>query len=244
MIRLVPLGAWCRTAHQTRVYAETREDVSAATLPYDWMITSFAALRRTLDPDFDPYSVLQPEHAGVSQFQSGICNTTGIIFHHAISPNQLQRIGTLAPGDILPDTEAAQQLVQSSRERFQHTYQTLNGLKSETGPLVFVRWQRFGHPDVEFSEAFEGETPETLSAAIAAFLGHDDFHLLVVQTERAPSGGVIANPVAAFETDARVITARIRERPGWNGRKSPNFRGDEPSWRTLFNRALDNWGLG
>lgn len=244
MIQLVPLGSWCRTAHQTRTYAENRTGILAGTFPYDWMITSFDALRNTLNRDFDPNTILQPGRTSVSRFNSGVCENSGIIFHHAMGPNQLQKVAELAPGDKLPDSPESLSLMERSRNRFLHTHRRLDALKTQEGPLVFVRWQRSGHPDKAFPEVFEGETPDTLSSLIAAYLGHDDFYLGIVQTQiEGQAKDPVPNPIMTFEAEGRIISARLRERPGWNGDGTANFRGDEPSWTAFFDRAFETWGL-
>ena len=241
MIQLVSLGAWCRPAHQIRVYSETRENVQAGAFPFDWTITSFAALRRVLDPDFNPDDLLHPGHTRVSQFGSGVCTRSGVVFHHAMGKAQLQKLGALAPGDSLPDAPEALDLMRKSRERFLHTHKRLARLKTQPGPTVFVRWQRQGHPDAKFPEAFE---EETLWQAISGYLGHADFRLLIVGTEQHPNQPTpIAAPIAAFDRQDRIAIGRVRERPGWNGTGNDRFQGDEPSWAALFDKALDAWAI-
>lgn len=244
MIQLVSLGAWCRPAHQIRVYSEAREDVQAGAFPFDWTITGFAALRRVLDPAFDPKDVLQPGHTRVSQFGSGVCTTSGILFHHAMGAKQMQALGTLGPGDPLPDTPEAEALMRKARERFQHTHKRLAALKTSPGPTVFVRWQRHGQAPEKFPDAFEGETPDRLWQAIADYLGHENFHLLIVRTEQSPNQtDALADPVAALGAQGRIATGCVRERPGWNGSGDGKFHGDEPSWSALFDQALKAWNL-
>lgn len=244
MIQFVSLGSWCRTAHQARSYAENREGIRAGSFPYDWTITSFNALCNTLQQEFMPDCVLQPGQVSVSRFNSGTCENSGIIFHHALGPMHLRKIANLNPGDMLPETPESLSLLEKSRDRFLHTYHNLELLKSGSEPLVFIRWKRRGHPDPEFPEAFENETPEALFRVLATYLGRENFYLLVVESQiQNGVRNVITDPIAAFQANERIITAKILERRGWNGDGSSRFQGDEPSWTILFDRALQTWGL-
>lgn len=108
--------------------------------------------------------------------------------------------------------------------------------------LVFIRWQRGGHPDRQFPDAFEGESSEALAAIIERFLGHRRFGLLVVTTQTAPPEiREIADPIRKFETSGRIIESTILERKGWNGDLTDDFRGDEVSWTVLLDQAARVW---
>ena len=240
--RLISLGAWCRPAYQLSAYADSRTGFEASAYPFDWTITSFRALSHCLDPGFSPESMLQPGNTRVSFAGSGMCDTSGLIFHHAISPEALSTLGAYAPGDRLPEIEGIRQVREASLSRFLHTFRRLQTLQQDSARLVFVRWQRAGHPDRRFATAFEGETEEALLSVIERFLGHDRFRLLIVRSQ-IKNGHVneISEPVRDFRTNGAAISCNILERRGWNGDLTNSFKGDEHSWRTALDQALAVW---
>lgn len=219
-VRLVSLGAWCRPAHQLRVHAGAQPHCAAPSGPFDWTITPFAALRACLDPGFDPGTVLAPGAVAVSHVGSGLCRNSGLIFHHAIAPRVVVAAGPLHPGDPLPDDGPVRAAVAEARDRFRHVFARLSVLRRTTDRIVFLRWQRQGHPDARLPAAFAGESPAVLRQALEGFLGHGGFHLLTMRSE--------------------ILTDR-RKRRGWNGDQTDSFKGDEHSWGAALERALGLW---
>ncbi len=236
---MISLGAWCRPAYQIGCFAEKRSDVVGLKGPFDWTITSFRSLANCLEPGFDPTSVLDTGQVVASFAKSGMCTQSQMIFHHEMAPATMAELGSFDPGDVIPQSRALKRLVKHTRGRFAHTYRTLSALQGNAGPILFVRWNRHGHPDDQYPQAFEGESADGLLGALETFLGHDRFHLLtlesdIIEGQREP----ITDPITRFEGEGRILSCTIRERLGWNGNQERNFRGDELSWQAAFERAL------
>jgi hypothetical protein len=241
----VSLGAWCRPAHNLRLYARQSERFEFISGPFDWTITSFRALRICFSEGFEPGDVLPEENILVSFAHSGMCGRTGLVFHHALDPVSLGKTGSFSPGQKLPVGGAAHGLIDEARSRFIHTFGKLKSLRESGSRTVFVRWKRFGHPDESFAEVFEEETNEDLMACLRCFLGHDEFYLLTLTSEIIPDRReMISNPLLEMKVESdRSVSCKIRERKGWNGAQSNNFKGDEHSWRSALDAASQAWSL-
>lgn len=241
-LRLVSIGGWCRPAHQIRVWAEGRSEFEAPASPFDWTITPFSALQTCLAPDFDPRKILASDQCVVSFAGSGMCQRSELVFHHDIPPAALEPIDGLDHGDVLPDTDQMSELRHKARYRFAHTMDRLKDDAATSDGLIFIRWQRGGHPDRQFPAAFEGESSHALAALIERFLGHQRFGLLVVTSETvSPENADIPDPIRRFRQSGRIIESTILERKGWNGDMTNDFRGDEISWSVLLDRAVSTW---
>jgi hypothetical protein len=57
-VKLLPIGAWCRTAYQARRFAETDARFSCASAPFDWTITPYSSLQKVLSQEFDARETL------------------------------------------------------------------------------------------------------------------------------------------------------------------------------------------
>ena len=241
LLRLVSLGAWCRPTHQIAVCARARPDVQAVKGPFDWTVTSFRALQTCLDAGFDPGQVLGDDGIICSHSRSARCTCSGLVFQHAIPPDALAGVGQFAAGDRIPLAEGLRPVVEAARGRFRHTFGAFGALRSGGAPILFVRWQRQGHPDVAFPEAFAGETPDSMRTALTGFLGHDRFHVLSVSSRITPDRTApFPDPIVAYSTRGRFTRCVIRERKGWNGDQSNSYRGDESSWRAALDRAISD----
>jgi len=225
---LVPIGAWCRTAFQIRQFVQAK-GLSSQAFPFDWTITPFSALNSIFAPQYDPLSALRPEAVGTSQFASAQDQLSGLVFHHDL-PRWTPNVG----GDYRADDLAR------ARSRFIHTFSNLLALRESPGRLGFVRWQRAGHPDPQFPEAFDGESVGELHALIGRFLGNNDFSVLVVRTRSLEPGTQAPDdPVAAFKTIGPDCEAIILERSGYDGEGDRNdFRGDHRSWEALLEKFV------
>lgn len=245
MITMIPIGAWCRVAHQVKLYCKEKAGLSSASLPFDWTITSFAALKTVLDPTFDPASILPIDRSVVSFAGSAQCDQTNIIFHHALPPNFIQQVGSFSVGDSIPSDVSSGPKFNDVRGRFVHTFNHLRTIAHQSVTPIFVRWIRKGHPDHQFPFAFEGETPETLYALLDNFIGHKPFFLVVVTSHELDPLDVKAVPqIESVTVNPAILTCRLDERRGWNGDGTNDFRGDEASWRALFDLVFQHWTLG
>lgn len=239
-VQIVSLGAWCRPAFQVRRYAEAHPATAVAiTGPFDWTVTPFAALRACLAPGFVPQGVLASGQCRVSVLASAACNTSGVIFHHALPPDRLREMGLSGrdrPIPVQADFDAA---AADARGRFAHTFRNLTGLRDAQGHVLFVRWQRKGHPDHQLPDAFDGETDAAMLALLAGFLGHDRFHLLtVVSRTTAERRAEFRKPLIDVVQAGRALTCHLDERAGWNGDQTANFRGDDHSWTAALDAAM------
>lgn len=244
VVKLVSLGGGCRPAHQIRVFAAETPVVEAPSFPFDWTITSFDALKVCLAPDFDIDRMLRDDQLKLSFARSGQCGDTNLIFHHAIENRLFSAFSDVQSGDEMPRNAEIDHFVTQARDRFRHTYDRFRACRESDDHFVFVRWQRLGIPDAEYPQAFAGETPEGLCNLLEAFVGKGRFKLLLVTTQLVPGAASnIPEPLVRLDADGPLIAATIRERKGWNGDQSNDFRGDEPSWRRLLTEALQRWDL-
>lgn len=234
LAHLVAIGAWCRAAYQIKRYSEGNIDFERSSYPFDWTITSFRSLRACLSLEFDPTDILGSEGIISSFAGSGQCASTGLIFHHSLQPSVIRELGFFPEGTVIPFKDD-QDVVLNARTRFAHTYAKLLALRDIRTPLVFVRWQRFGMPDVKAPEVFEGESADALVAVLSEFLGHENFRLLTVQSRVDTSAtGPIADPIRSKSEYGCVTQYAITERFGWNGQANKGYRGDDHSWTALL----------
>ncbi|MCO4848613.1 MAG: hypothetical protein KC448_11660 [Yoonia sp.] len=241
--KIISIGGWCRPAFQIKRHFLSRDGFQAMNGPFDWTVTSFAALQNCLSANFAPETMLDNDRLRISFAGSGMCATTGLIFHHAIGRKQLNDIGQFSVGQQLKVNAETVDLISVARERFIHTYLTLKSLRDHDGQIVFVRWQRQGHPDRRFAEAFEGENLATMTATLSEFLGHSGFRFLTVTSDITRGvTGPFADPVLEFETNGAGFNCRLQERMGWNGDQTSNFKGDDHSWSMALDRMVGALG--
>lgn len=237
--RLVSLGAWCRPAYQLNSFAERHDFVEAGAYPFDWTVTKYASLKQCLSSQFNTDLVLRDGHITASEYKSGVCDTTGLIFQHALSRAALTEVLNVKVGEKIDVTGEAKPLVEDARGRFSHTFQRLLRLKQHFDGIVFVRWRRMGHPDGQLPDAFDAESNESLAALVEDFLQHRNFFLLSVESQyTADRKHEFRRPVERFSVNGNIAECLIHERKGWNGDQSKNFRGDEHSWSAALTRAL------
>ena len=235
---LIPLGAWCRTAYQVNAFKKSN-DIKTASFPYDWTITPFKALESTLNNEFEPFSILRYDNVERSRFGSLVDTKTNIIHHHDFPAAKLKLLEETAGINDkgLPLELYKTDLLDNAKSRFCHTYKNLTLLKKEQKRLLFVRWQRSGHPDRQLPTAFENENILSLSTIIEGFLGHDNFSILIVKsktiTEDLPE-----ITITEYNREERGVTPTIIERKGFNGDGTNSFKGDEVSWRALLTKFV------
>ncbi|NDV91696.1 hypothetical protein GTH32_10925 [Alteromonas sp. 345S023] len=235
---LIPLGAWCRTAYQVNEFKKNN-DIETTSFPYDWTITPFSALKSTLNSEFDPYSILRYDVVERSELGSLVDTRTKIIHHHDFPATKLKLLEEIAGVNDkgLPFELYKTDLLDNAKSRFCHTYKNLEFLKKEQKRLLFVRWQRSGHPDRQLPNAFENESILSLSTIIKGFLRHDNFSILVVKSKTI-IGDLPENIITEYNREEFGVTATIIERKGFNGDGTNSFKGDEVSWRALLTRFV------
>ncbi len=241
-LQLMSLGGWCRPAHQIHHFAARHPNtITPLRGPFDWTITPFTALQACLAPGFTPQAkVLQPGRCHVSVLASGACRTTGVIFHHRLEPVTMRALGYDKLDTPIPVSEAFDAIAADARGRFAHTYRHLSLLKDHPGDILFVRWRRQGHPDEHLPTAFAGETEARLMRMLRRFLGHRRFHLLTIVSHITPHRTApFDDPILLWRRRGRSLTCHLRERAGWNGDQTQNFKGDEHSWDVALQVAVD-----
>lgn len=237
---LVPIGSWCRTAFQVRTFLEMQGGKSVS-YPFDWTITSFSALQNTLQKDFDPAKVLLPKDLQLSKVGSIIDTKTGIIHHHDFLPKVIADFRNSEGG--LSAQFFASGLIEEARGRFIHTYENLMKLRKYKGKIGFVRWQRFGDPDRQFPSVFEGENLGTLKSTLSKFLESENFSILLVKTNIVPNEIYSDDIYLSYQSNEYGVEALIKERMGFNGDGTKNFKGDSTSWHSLLKRFVDEQNI-
>jgi hypothetical protein len=240
-LQVMSLGGWCRPAHQIHHFAAQHpHTITPLRGPFDWTITPFTALQACLVPGFVPQTtVLQPGRCHVSTLASGACSTTGVIFHHRLEPKVMRALGHDQLDMPIPSAPQFDAVAADARGRFAHTYRHLSQLKDHPGESLFVRWRRQGHPDEHLPSAFAGETEARVMRSLRRFLGHKRFHLLTIVTHVTPQHtDPFDDPVQSWRRRGRSLTCHLRERAGWNGDQTSNFKGDEASWDAALQQAV------
>jgi len=237
---LIPIGSWCRAAYQTNEFVKAR-GAKPSSFPYDWTITPFAALKITLDINFNPAEILRVGNLSISKFGSVTDESTQLIHHHDFTPHQMEKLKKISTPDDkgIPCALYDSDLIDKAVNRFSHTYQHLEALKDCDQKLSFVRWNRYGHPDPQIPHVFEGESITSLSELIGNFLSHGNFSLLTVTTKYI-SGELPRDPIAKYDQSNHGISSTILERKGFNGDGTNNFRGDTVAWNKLLSRFVEN----
>ncbi|MDV6344306.1 DUF1796 family putative cysteine peptidase [Nitrosomonas sp. Is37] len=243
---LIPIGSWCRTAYQVRVFLE-KNDIKSSSYPFDWTITPFSALQNTLKKGFTPDQVLQHEDLALSKFGSIADRKTNLIHHHDFPPKTISSYGN---GKLrkIPSELFASDLIEKAQGRFIHTYENLLKLRNCNGKIGFVRWHRTGHPDPKLPDAFEGENLATLTALLSNFLEHDNFSILLIKTVIVQNELSENDIIVSYLPDSLGggVSAIIKERKGFDGDGTNNFKGDTVSWHHILTQYIneENINLG
>ena len=238
MSNVIPIGSWCRAAYQVNAFKGSL-GVEKVSYPFDWTITPFSALKNSLSPDFDLSKVLLSKSVEISKFGSVHDLYSDIIFHHDLEGSHVEY--HKLDKRIVERTFEQHSVVCDTVGRFTYTMDNLKKLKGESD-LMFVRWQREGHPDSQLEEAFVDENIFTLTDVLSNFLGHNLFKVLVVESKTVKNDyeGVSYELVQ----HALGATAVVYERKGFNGDGTNDFRGDEKAWQPLLNDAYRRLIIG
>ncbi|WP_300319062.1 hypothetical protein [Idiomarina sp.] len=234
-MKIVPIGAWCRTAFQVNEFKESN-GIAPKAYPFDWTITPFLALEKSLIPFFNPGNVLQ--RASINKFGSVTCEDTHILFHHALSNNVVRKELSEPKEGKLSGDFLQSEAVSNAIGRFMHTYNNFSLLRAagDSERVLFVRWQRSGHPDKGLPEAFKNETLTSLNEILRTFLGHENFSVLIIRSKTIASQELPDNPVLSYERSKHGVEATIAERKGYDGDGTNNFRGDTIPWQCVLTK--------
>lgn len=241
---LIPIGSWCRTAYQVKQFLFDK-NVKNYSYPYDWTITPFSALKRTLNIEFLPEHALMPNSLSISKFGSIIDEKTSIIHHHDLHPKMVLELSE--NGEVnakgVPIQLFRTNLMSNVQGRFRHTYQNLLRLRNFEKKLGFIRWNRLGHPDSQLPEAFQEENLESLSEIICKFLGHENFSILQVVSDIKDSDFKDVDIIKEYSACEYGAYAVIRERKGFDGDGTNNFKGDTKSWNLVLSMFVSDCNI-
>lgn len=242
--RLVPMGSWCRTAYQCRVHSEKFALEETKSGPFDWTITPFRTLSKVIRGDIDEELVLNPIDSYVNRVGSITCGYSGLAFHHDLPIKLVDSYGGTKSQQIVPGELLKTEKWSNAKSRFHYTLGNLMKEREKEGSL-YVRWMRTGRgPQIgQFPEVFDGEDPVKTLELLRSneWLQHDS-GLLYVTTEivegvRDP----LENPIESISKIAENCwNCVIKERKGFNGDQTVNFKGDEYSWDSLFQEILSD----
>jgi hypothetical protein len=240
---LIPIGSWCRTAYQVNEFLKSH-GVMPTSFPYDWTITSFAALKLTLDARFTPSSALELDNLEINQFGSITDMRTQLIHHHDFAPPTLHELKQMGESNSngIPKALWDTDLIDKAIGRFCHTYLHLEALKNSSRKISFVRWHRLGHPDHQLPQAFEGESIANIAQVITNFLMHDNFSILTVKSQYI-NGELPEETIAKYERSEYGVSSTIIERKGFNGDGTKSFKGDTVVWHKLLNKFVEDENL-
>ena len=125
----------------------------------------------------------------------------------------------------------------NAKSRFQHTYTNFLDAIAQPGTL-FLRWRRKRHAGDQYSL---GEDPSRLNELLCSSNKvNQGFKCLVVETHEIYSHDAIANPVEIQSLDGGLLCCVLKERKGYNGDQTNNWRGDESAWEPCFRLARDS----
>lgn len=236
---IVPIGAWCRTAYQVNEFLKVYK-IKPLSFPYDWTITPFFSLRLTLDENFNPSDILKIENLELNKVGSITDKRTELIHHHDFSPPKMNELFQAGGQDEngIPKVFYSTDMISKAVCRFVHAYRNIVSLqRSSDKKILFIRWQRLGHPDKQFPHVFEGEDINSLAGVIKGFLSHDNFSILTVKS-RITNEELPENPIIDYSREKYGVSATIIERKGYNGDGTNNFKGDTVSWHKLLDKFV------
>ena len=243
--RLVPLGSWCRTAHQCRVHSEKFALEETKSGPFDWTITPFRTLSKIIRGDIYEELVLNPIDSYINRVGSVTCGYSGLAFHHHLPVKLVDSYGGTKNQQVVPEELLKTEKWSDAKSRFRYTLGNLMKEREKERNL-YVRWMKTGHGHQigEFPEVFDGEDPvKTLELLLSNVWLQNDSGLLYITTEivegvRDP----LENPIESISRIAENCwNCVIKERKGFNGDQSFNFKGDEDAWDSLFQKILSDY---
>lgn len=231
---LIPIGSFCRPTYQVREF-NIKNNIEPESLPFDWTITSFAALRIILSPEFDPSKTFDLKNLFISKLGSILDNYSGLILHHDLPPHLVSKYQS-GDGEKLIDISPElidSGVIDNAKGRFIHTFNKFKYYcKSDNQKIGFIRWSRWGHPDYLLPNLFDNENIFSLYEILEYFCDHKNFSILRIITKKVdelPAQGSLLKYHQYLNVGASIL---LTERPGLNGDNThPNgFGGDTQSW--------------
>lgn len=225
---LISVGSWCRPAWQIR-----RRLGTETAYPFDWNITSYAALLHTLAPGYDPADELRLEDCTANQFGSVTDLRSGLVLQHDLP---VAALGGQLGGLILGDDAAVRAHLDEVRVKMAFLFERFRTV-CRAGPVVFVRWMRHGHPDGEWPAAFQGELPHHLHHALLRFCGHAEVRTLYVVTT-VGEGEAAASACTLHRTSYGACADLVEARHHF---REQDWTGDDAAWTLLFEGVAEDW---
>lgn len=235
----VSLGSACRPGFQIKNYYKEKK-LKYLAFPFDWTITPFFSLQNCFSEDFNLDYVLNPENLLINKVSSITDEYSGLIHHHDFHPSEVRRLcGDKFDTNIKAPYEISDSnLVDEARGRFIYSYNNISGINPKK-KAAFFRWQRRGHPDREFPDLFLNETPEKLFSIVNGFVGHSNFVIIRIETWEVAGDLEGYEVIHRYEKKGKGIFSVIKERKGYDGDGSNDYRGDTRSWKMLFDRVCE-----
>lgn len=232
-MKVIPIGSWCRTAFQVKDFLEYYSGEKNLAYPFDWTITPHSALVKVFSSNFDVEKVLTNREVVVSKFGSIEDCYSNLIFHHDLEDKVVEKFDLLKAieGDFFSSID----VVKNTVGRFSYSFNNLLKLRNEED-ILFIRWQREGHPDLGLPSAFENESLKGLANVLESFLGHKSFKTLIVSTRYVSSE--YSGQLFSLNKYENGYEGIVYERRGYDGDGSQNFRGDTRAWRALIEATI------
>ena len=229
-ITFLPLGNQCRTSYQVRQFCESDMRLSVKSNPFDWTISPFESIKIILGKDFDRKNILMPGSLSLSKYNSIICNYTGLTFHHDLHISQLPEC---VEGNSIDWSKIhAHKKTLNAKNRFSHTY--MNLIEDIQAPnLIVVRWLK--------AESFwQAENEDAIFQLVSNCRENNNFKLLYLHSVVNENIAKDENFVEKIGVDnPNIFKCRLLERPGFDGDRSKNFRGDTRSGNYLLEYVLN-----
>lgn len=209
--RLIPLGSWCRVAHQINLFKQSHQ-IPKVSYPLDWCITPPESLEVIFSDDFDINKVLS--NNVISRITNSIqCEYTKIIFHHDLS-----------------EKHQSSQDIERAKQRFIHTYQHYKDLRN-MDEIIFVRWiNGKENKNAHKLNIFTGYNYKLITERLKNFLQHENFQIIEVYSESFRQ-----------EKDHPDNQFKLTDSPHYyklHEKASTDWRGDEKSWIQLLTHLI------
>ena len=242
--RLVPLGAWCRSAYQCRMYSKKFLPEETQSGPLDWTITPFLSLSKVIREDINQDLILNPIDSYINRTGSVTCGYSGIIFQHDLDFKLVKSYGGEKNQKVVPTVLLESKQWRNAKSRYFHTLRNLVKTSKKEGNL-YVRW--LNHTSANNHLVCAGEDPEKIYKLLRSNEWLNNSGLLHITTEMVK--GVkepIKNPIKSIsKISDNCWNCIIKEREGFNGDPAPDppgaiWKGDGMSWQSLFQEILEN----
>lgn len=234
MIKIIPLGAACRSAyHVSRILGGDR-----FSYPFDWTVTSYESLEIVLNNKFDPGKVLSNENISLREGGGIFCKYSKLTFPHDFPPEELNKFLNGSWSKIaltMPSEFYSSTLVDNARKRFFYTFKRFLEHCKNDDHKIFIRWlgparnNKVNFPHAGVGRAtLEGENFFSLCNILEKFCGKDKFSLFHIYTiySDSPPKDRILEPYFSYGNYGGGIIL-LESTP-------TSFHGDDESWNQLI----------